>query len=53
MFLDFAGSKYSQSVKASLEVGKLIITEVDETVLKKFNTKKGETDHLALLKYWE
>ena len=51
IFLDFVGSKYGQSVKASLEAGRLIRTEVDETVLKKFNIKKGEIDHLATLKY--
>ena len=53
IFLDFVGSKYSQSMKASLEAGELIVIEVDETVLKKFNTKQGEIDHLATLKYWE
>ena len=33
VFLDFVGSRYGQSVKASLEAGELIVTEVDESIL--------------------
>ena len=53
VFLDFVGSKYGQSVKASIEVGELIVTEVDESILTKFDTLKEETQHLETLNYWE
>ena len=39
VFLDFVGSRYGQSAKASLEAGELIIIEVDENILKTFDTE--------------
>ena len=39
VFLNFVGSRYGQSVKASLEAGELIVTEVDESILRKFDTE--------------
>ena len=51
MFLDFVGSRYGQSVKASLEVGELIVTEVDESVLKNFDKEDEMKAHLNSLKH--
>ena len=51
--LDFVGSRHGQSAKASLEVGKLVVTEVDKKCLKKFETEEKEKTYLAGLKYWE
>jgi len=45
-------SKCGQSVKALLEVGKIVVTAVDESLLRKFKTKKDKTDYLATLEYW-
>ena len=53
IFLDFVGSRCGQSVKASLEAGELVVTEVDAKYLKKFETEKDEKDYLAGLKHWE
>ena len=53
VFLDFVGSRYGQSVKASLEAGELVVTEVDETVLRKFYTEAEMKAHVAWLKHWE
>ena len=53
ILLDFVGSKYGQSMEVSLKAEQLVVTKVDETVLRKFNTKKDETDYLTSLKYWE
>ena len=51
LFLDWVGEKYGQSAKASLIVGELVVTEVDEDLISKFDTAKEETDYLATLKY--
>ena len=53
MFLDFVGSRHGQSVKASLEAGELIVTEVDEKYLKRFETEEEEKTYLTGLKHWE
>ena len=53
VFLDFVGSKHGHSVKASLEAGELIVTEIDESILCKFDTLKDETEYLATLKHLE
>ena len=53
IFLDYIGGKFGQSVKASLQAGELIITEVDETLLPKFDTEAEMKAHVAALKYWE
>lgn len=52
-FLDYAGSKYSQSARSFLEAGKIVITEVDESVLVKFETEADIKAHAATLKHWE
>ena len=53
MFLDFAGSRCGQSAKASLEAGDLIVIEVDENILKKFDTETEMKAYVAGLKCWE
>ena len=52
-FLDVIGSRYAQSVKASLEAGEVIVTEVDESLLPKFNTDDEMKAHVQGLKFWE
>ena len=53
LFMDFVGGRYGQSVKASLEAGEVIVTEVDESLLKKFDKEEDQTAYLKGLKYWE
>ena len=52
-YLDYVGSKYGQSVKASLMAGKLVVTEIDGSTLKKFKTKDEQTKYLSTLEYWQ
>ena len=51
--LDYVGSKYGQSAKVSLEVGEMVVTEVDESLLPKFKTEAEKDEHLKKLEYWE
>ena len=51
VFLDFIGSRCGQSAKASLEARELIVAEVDEKCLKKFETEAQEKTHLNGLKH--
>ena len=53
MFLDYVGSKHSQSAKASVVARRLVVTEVDKTVLKKFKTKEEQTKFLDSLDFWQ
>ena len=53
MFMDYAGSAFSLSVKSSLMSGELVVTEVDENILPKFDTKEADDDCIARLKFWE
>ena len=53
MFLDHIGSRCGQSVKASLEAGEITVAEVDESILKKFDTEEQMKIYVASLKYWE
>ena len=52
-FLDYVGSKYGQSAKASISAGKLVVTEIDKTILKKFKTKEEQTKCLESLDFWQ
>ena len=52
-YFDYVGSKYGQSAKASIIAGKLVVTEVNKSLLKKFNTKDDQKKYLASLEYWE
>jgi len=51
--LNFVASKYGQSVKVSLEVREMVVTEVNKSLLRKFETEKEKTDYLATLEFWE
>ena len=50
-FMNYVGSKYSQSDKVSIMVGKLVITKVDETLVPKFKTEEAKNNHLDKLEY--
>ena len=51
--MDYVGSKYGQSAKASIIAGKLVVTEVNKSLLKKFKTKEDQKKYLAGLECWE
>ena len=53
LFMDFVSSRHGQSVKASLEAGELVATEVDKKCLKKFDAEEAEKNYLLGLKHWE
>ena len=53
IFIDLVASKYEQSIRSSLESGEVIVTEVDKSVLIKFDTKEEMKAHIASLKYWQ
>ena len=40
VFLDFAGSRSGQSTKASIEGGELVVTEINTSVLPKFEREE-------------
>ena len=50
-YLDYARRKYRQSTKASLIARRLVVTEIDNSALKKFKTKEEQTKHLATLDF--
>ena len=51
-YIDYIGSKYSQSAKASLIASKLVVTKINLSVLKKFKTKDKQKKYLNSLEYW-
>ena len=51
IFLDYVESNFGQSVKALLIEGELVVTEVDESLIPKFETAEAEVDYLSKLKY--
>ena len=53
MFLDFVGSRCGQSVKASLEASDVVVIEVDESILKRFDEEEDMDNYLKDLKHWE
>ena len=52
-YLDYVGSKHGHSAKASIVAGKLVVTEVNKSVLKKFKTKEEQNKYLDGLECWE
>ena len=52
-FLTCITAKYDQSVKMSLVAGEVVVTEVDEDLIPKFETKAEEDTYLAGLKHWQ
>jgi len=53
VLLNYVGSKYGQSVRASLVAGSLIVTEVDKKLLTKFKTADDEKKYLESFVYWQ
>ena len=51
--LDYAGSKHGQSAKATLIAGKLVVTEIDSSVLKRFKTKDEQEKCFNSLEFWQ
>ena len=51
IFLTWVVAKHSQSVKALLLVGEVVVTEVDEDAISKFDTKEAEKVCLVTLKH--
>ena len=49
-FLNDVASKCGQSAKSSLLTGEVVVTDVDEHMIPKFDEKKYETAHLAKMK---
>jgi len=49
-FLDCASGRFGQSVRASLEVGEIVVTEIDKKTLPKFDTEEEMKAHVAGLK---
>ena len=49
--LNFVSSKYGQSTNASSHAGQSVVTEVDESLLRKFKTENEKTDYLDKLEF--
>ena len=52
-FTNYVGSKYGQSMKASITTGELVVTGIDETLSPKFKTAEEKKTHLSSLEYWD
>ena len=52
-FLDYVSGRFGQSVRASLEAGEVVVTEIDRKTLPKLNPEAEMTAHVAGLKYWQ
>ena len=52
-FFNFVGSRFGQSVKASIESGELFITDVDKSMTPQFDKDEHMKAHLESLKCWE
>ena len=53
VFLDCVEIRFVKSTKASIEVGELVITDIDDNVLTKFETEEAMKEHVAKLKHYE
>ena len=51
LFLNYVAAKYRQSVRSSLLAREIVVTEVDEDIIPKFDTEEAEQKHLDSLKY--
>ena len=47
--LNLVSINNGQSVNVSLDAGELVVAEVDEIILKKFETEKDKNDHISKL----
>ena len=52
VFLDQIGSRFGQSAKVSIEAGELVVSEIDDSILTKFETEENMKDHVKKLKCW-
>ena len=50
-FLDYIARRFGQSVRVLLTVGKLVVIEVDESLLHKFKTEEDKKKYLEGLVY--
>ena len=46
-------AKFGQSIKASFLSGEVVVTEVDEDLIPRFDAEEEEKKNLAELKHWE
>ena len=53
LFFNVVVSRFGQSVKAYIEAGELVVTEVDKVMLARFDTEEVMKAHMETLKYWE
>ena len=53
ILLDFIGSRYRQSVKVSIEAGELVLTNMNKSILPRFETEAKIKVHVVGLKYQE
>ena len=47
-FLNYLGSEFGQSVRASLTAGKLLVTEEDMILFQRFKTEEDKKKHVIL-----
>ena len=50
-FLTHVVNKFGQSVKASLMMGELVVTEIDKSLIPKFKMEGEEDKHLKKLEF--
>ena len=53
IFLRYIGSKFGQSMKASLLDRELVVTKVNKGLLRKFKTKDEQTIYLSTFEFWQ
>jgi len=51
-FLDYVSGWFRQSMRASLEAGEVIVTEIDKRILPRFGTEEDMKKYVVGLKYW-
>ena len=52
-FLDCVSGRFGHSVRASLEAGKIVVTEIDKKILPKFDAEEEMKVHVEGLKHWQ
>ena len=53
IFLGHIFARFGQSIKVSFLSGKVMVTEVDEDLIPRFDILQEENKHLAGIKHWE
>ena len=51
--MNFIASKCGQSVKASIEEGTLVVIEMDDSIMPRFDAEEEEKAYVTGLKHWE